>query len=234
MLARQTVLLTEHAAKHAHPERASGVEGSLLAASRPSQLLSRQQSAPVSPLDATLMDLPASVANKGLTAWLNPLDATLTKNRGYILQAKSFFPPRRSQCSDVQTCRCANVSTCFRSMSRLPYTLPSSVSRKSFACHSYENTGGGGVFFPFWNSPAWPLFPPRVTDHKSPYFFPLPQLPAVNFPLFKYRIGRKPNDRPAPIGALQDGDAANPGRFLSRRAHIDSVESRYQAGQPCS
>jgi hypothetical protein len=33
-----------------------------------------------------------------------------------------------------------------------PYTLPSSVSHKSFACHSYENTGGVGVFFPFWNS----------------------------------------------------------------------------------
>src|SRR5258708_22041778 len=28
------------------------------------------------------MDLPASVANKRLTAWLNPLDATLTKNTG--------------------------------------------------------------------------------------------------------------------------------------------------------
>jgi len=32
-----------------------------------------------------------------------------------------------------------------------PYTLPSSVSRNSFTCHSYENTGGVGVFFPFWN-----------------------------------------------------------------------------------
>ena len=31
-------------------------------------------------------------------------------------------------------------------------TLPSSVSCKSFVCHSYENTGGVGVFFPFWNS----------------------------------------------------------------------------------
>ena len=29
------------------------------------------------------MDLPASVANKRLTSWLSPLDATLTKNRGY-------------------------------------------------------------------------------------------------------------------------------------------------------
>ncbi len=50
--------------------------------SHPSQLLSWQQNAPVSPLAATLMDLPASVANKRLTAGLSPLDATLTKNRG--------------------------------------------------------------------------------------------------------------------------------------------------------
>src|SRR5882724_10547713 len=34
----------------------------------------------------------------------------------------------------------------------LPYTLPSSVSRNPFICHSYENTGGVGVFFPFRNS----------------------------------------------------------------------------------
>ena len=39
-------------------------------------------SAPLSPLAATLMDLPASVANKRLTVELNPLDATLTKNQG--------------------------------------------------------------------------------------------------------------------------------------------------------
>jgi hypothetical protein len=36
-------------------------------------------------------------------------------------------------------------------ISHLPYALPSSVSRKSFTCRSYENTGGGGVFFPFWD-----------------------------------------------------------------------------------
>jgi len=35
-----------------------------------------------SPLAATLIDLPASVANKRLTVSLNPLDATFTKNRG--------------------------------------------------------------------------------------------------------------------------------------------------------
>jgi hypothetical protein len=50
--------------------------------SYPSQLLSRQQPGPVSPLAATLMDLPASVANKRLTVRVSPLDATLTKNRG--------------------------------------------------------------------------------------------------------------------------------------------------------
>jgi len=32
-----------------------------------------------------------------------------------------------------------------------PYTLPSSVSCKSCVCHSYANTWGVGVFFPFWN-----------------------------------------------------------------------------------
>jgi len=36
----------------------------------------------LTPLDATLMDHPASVTNKRLTDWLTPLDATFTKNRG--------------------------------------------------------------------------------------------------------------------------------------------------------
>src|SRR6266851_7330777 len=52
----------------------------------------------LSPLDATLMDLPASVANKGLTAWLNPLDATLTKNRGGTSAPSTF------RFFDVQMC----------------------------------------------------------------------------------------------------------------------------------
>jgi len=41
-----------------------------------SELLSRRQPAPVSPLAARLMDLPASVANKRFTAALSSLDAT--------------------------------------------------------------------------------------------------------------------------------------------------------------
>src|SRR5713226_5224640 len=46
----------------------------------------------LSPLAATLMEPPVSVANKRLTEWLNPLDATLTKNRG----VGAFFPFRNS------------------------------------------------------------------------------------------------------------------------------------------
>ena len=39
----------------------------------------------LSPLAATLMNLPVNIANKGLTIRLNPLDATLIENRGYPL-----------------------------------------------------------------------------------------------------------------------------------------------------
>jgi len=74
---------------------------------RLTQLPSRRHSAFVSPLAATFMNLPASVANKRLTAGLSPLVATLTKTgggegtrRGTLLSAKSlrtcvsalFFP----------------------------------------------------------------------------------------------------------------------------------------------
>src|SRR6266849_6098776 len=50
-----------------------------------------------------------------------------------------------------------------------PYTLPSSVSCKSCACHSYENTGGVGVFFPFWNSlvGCWGFDPGKECLSKS-------------------------------------------------------------------
>src|SRR5258708_38599067 len=60
------------------------------------------------------------------------------------------------------------------------YTLPSSVSRKSCICHSYENTRGVGAFFPFWydstspvptmsGAPAINSSPYPVTS-LSPYF----------------------------------------------------------------
>jgi hypothetical protein len=50
----------------------------------------------LSPLAATFMDLPASVANKRLTAWLCPLDATLIKNRrSGVLWSFLVAPPYR-------------------------------------------------------------------------------------------------------------------------------------------
>ena len=48
--------------------------------------------------------------------------------------------------------RRANTLSSPYSTSRSPYTLPSSVSRKSCICHSSENCRGVGVFFPFWKS----------------------------------------------------------------------------------
>src|SRR5713101_8320324 len=90
MLARQVVLLTSSESFH------------------PSQLPSRQQSTAVNPLAATLMDLPASVANKRLTAELSPLAATLTKNKG--VEAPPF---------DVSTFRRSDVPTFQRTLQTL-------------------------------------------------------------------------------------------------------------------
>ena len=52
--------------------------------------------------------------------------------------------------------------------SHSPYTLPSSVSSKSFTCHSYENCRGVGAFFPFWNSRNHP--PLRSSISLTPSF----------------------------------------------------------------
>jgi hypothetical protein len=48
------------------------------------------------------------------------------------------------------------------------------------------------------------------------------------FLLFEYRIEAQPNDRPPPIGSLQNGNAANPWHFRSRPALSLSGESRRQ------
>jgi hypothetical protein len=50
---------------------------------------------------------------------------------------------------NIPTCKPSNIPTF-----GFPYLLPSSVSRKPFVCHSYENTGGVGVFFPVWDASA--------------------------------------------------------------------------------
>src|SRR6267378_5825698 len=64
----------------------------------------------------------------------------LQKIGGCLLQTKYFSLSPASRRSDVSTCK--------RQRSHLPYTLPSSVSRNFFICHSCKKPGG--VFFPFW------------------------------------------------------------------------------------
>ncbi len=115
------------------------------------QLLTFGLAVRLSPLAATLMDLPASVANKRLTACLSPLAATLTRNRGVGATRERFFTLLHIQPA-----------------SHLPYTLPSSVSRKPFVCHSYENCRGVYQQFPFWN---YALMPETRPGNRDAFLF---------------------------------------------------------------
>src|SRR5882762_7956638 len=68
----------------------------------------------------------------------------------------SFFP-----CS-MPPCLCA--CSVFHS----PYALPSSVSRNSFVCHSYENCRGVYPKFPVWErAPYCSLSAPLVPEGKK-------------------------------------------------------------------
>jgi hypothetical protein len=116
MLALQVVLLTPSKSSH------------------PLSLLSRQQTAPISPLAATLMDLHASVANKRLAVGLTPLDATLTKDRGDPAFRRLDVQPITPLLSITR-----HLSLFSSSPFNGLHTLPSSVSCKSCICRSYEN-----------------------------------------------------------------------------------------------
>ena len=70
------------------------------------------ENSPVSSLAATLMDLPASVANKRLTTRLSPLDATLTKSGGLPPSSQIFFSLLPHP--DVRTFRPADAPACLR------------------------------------------------------------------------------------------------------------------------
>src|SRR6267143_6689368 len=73
--------------------------------SHPKPLLSPQHFALISPLDATLMDLPASVANKRLTAIAKPFRCNTYKKPGggypqlsHLPLLFKLGPPPRSPC----------------------------------------------------------------------------------------------------------------------------------------
>jgi len=101
-------------------------------------LLHRRHPAPLSPLAATLMDLPASVAYKRLTENLTPLDATLTKNRGEGCTL-SFTPFHQIPAAPV-----------FSFTYKLPIFYP--------LCFDIHPSNGGvySPLVPHWNSaPQW-------------------------------------------------------------------------------
>jgi len=62
--------------------------------------------------------------------------------------------------------------------SKVPYTLPSSVSSNSFICHSYANCRGVYPFFPFWHRQS------QITNHESPFLPPLSFQSLTNCPRF--------------------------------------------------
>jgi hypothetical protein len=66
-------------------------------------------------------------------------------DRRYLRQSRqSCALPRLFLCN-IPTCKPSNIPTF-----GFPYLLPSSVSRKSCTCHSYENCRGVYQQFPFW------------------------------------------------------------------------------------
>ena len=101
------------------------------------RLLPRQHFGPISPLVATLIDLPTSVANKRLTVWLSPLDATLTKNieweSGTIFHVTVHSTP----------------TPIFRTLFQVPYpaTPLSATLTKTAGCHPpfLSHVGPGGT-----------------------------------------------------------------------------------------
>src|SRR6266404_495727 len=93
------------------------------------------------------MDLPASVANKRLTAELNPLAATLTRNRG--VGVPSGTPPSASVKIAVLSFHAltncplfshAKQSLCFHALTNCPFSIPFVLT----FMHRMAGVGGGG------------------------------------------------------------------------------------------
>jgi hypothetical protein len=125
--------------------------------SHPTQFLSRQQFTPVSLLAATLMDFPATVANKRLTAGLSPLDATLTKSTG--VGAPSF---------DVPTLRPSDSSILGPlDLSFSLHALTNAPSRNPFILTSLQMPGGVGSCPPKSSSETLTSLPFHSADVRT-------------------------------------------------------------------
>jgi len=134
----------------------------LLAPSKPphpEQLLSRQQSTPISPLTATLMNLPTSVANKRLTQKLSPLDSALTKNRGW------GSPPCASdKDAHPESSNGGGVDSRFRPCQKGFFSRPAlgSLCASDKDAHPERPSGVEGFFSGLILGALFSLFAPRV------------------------------------------------------------------------
>src|SRR5271155_4517813 len=127
----------------------------------PRQLPSCQQSASINPLDATLAGSLASAANKRLTKYLSPVDATLTKNQG---EGTSI-----SQSSNLPTFQPSNDP---RPNSFTLTFLATPHNLTPYPTISYKNHRGRGRFT---LSLSHQISLPALfsTTYKLPVFYPL-------------------------------------------------------------
>jgi hypothetical protein len=98
---------------------------------------------PLNPLPSAFTSIQKAVHSKRLAGNLNPLESAFTQNVA------------------VTPLECAFTKTGGRPLRltpsyKIPYVLPSSVSSKSFVCHSYENCRRVPNFFPFWSTSIRP------------------------------------------------------------------------------
>jgi hypothetical protein len=117
----------------------------------------------VTPLSATLMELPASVANKRLTAKLTPLDATLTKNRGMgsPICFSTFQRSNVQTCNDPRPGHQIPAAPLFSYTSELPIFYP--------LCFDIHPCNGGVYPLPaFLLAPLFSLFAPRASHNSFP------------------------------------------------------------------
>jgi hypothetical protein len=152
--------------------------------SAPTQLLSRQHFVRISPLAATLMDLPASVANKRLTAELSPLAATLTKNRG-VGGAPLFA--RSDNDAHPEFANGGGAEGFFSGLTLLyccaPRAFHNSFTTKRFRTLS-QNCRGVAQQFPFWelfagHSAERPLFRPLFSTAYTLFQVSYPVTPLL-------------------------------------------------------
>jgi len=126
--------------------------------SHPGALLSRQHPAPLNPFVATHTRPPSKCCKQTTYAIPNSFRCNTYKKQGVgvFRSPNGSLPSRRSDASPASRTQLRDVKTFGRSdapfasrmllrddfsprvFNRL-HTLPSYVSRKSFACHSYEN-----------------------------------------------------------------------------------------------